>query len=99
MADKIKEFKIMLNYSTKYKPRYVKSEAVKALENLAFNEARRKHPTIPIHALAPRIYKDNTANGLTKCIVDYITLKGGFASRLNSTGIYKNSCLIPKKGG
>ncbi|MGE0089439.1 MAG: hypothetical protein AB7S50_08210 [Bacteroidales bacterium] len=79
----------MLNYSTKYKPRYVKSEAVKEMEKLAFNEARRKHPSMPIHALAPRIYKDNTANALTKCIVDYITLKKGFASRLNSTGIYR----------
>lgn len=79
----------MLNYSTKYKDRYVKSDSVKELEKLAFNEAKRKHPTMPIHALAPRIYKDNTASGLTKCIVDYITLKGGFASRLNSTGIYR----------
>jgi hypothetical protein len=69
--------------------RSVKSDEVKELEKLAFSEARRKHPTIPIHALAPRIYKDDTANGLTKCIVDYIALKGGFASRLNSTGIYR----------
>jgi hypothetical protein len=53
---------------------------------MADAEARLLHPTCP--HLAPRLYRDDTANGLTACIVKYITLKGGFASRINSTGVY-----------
>lgn len=68
------------------KPRYLKPEAVKELERLADAEARIKHPTCP--HLAPRRFRDDSSNGLTDCIVKYITLKGGFASRINSTGIF-----------
>lgn len=68
------------------KPAYRKPEAVKELERMADAEARLKHPTCP--HLAPRTFRDDSANGLTVCIVKYITLKGGFASRINSTGIY-----------
>jgi hypothetical protein len=71
----------------KPKPAYRKPEAVKELERLADAEARLLHPTCP--HLAPRIFKDNSSNSLTACIVKYITLKGGFASRINSTGIYR----------
>lgn len=31
-------------------------------------------------------YKDTTANGLTKCIVDYINFSGGCANRINTQG-------------
>jgi Holliday junction resolvase len=53
---------------------------------MANDEAKRLHPTCP--HLAPRTFKDNSANELTKAIVKYLTLKGGFASRVNSTGVY-----------
>lgn len=65
---------------------YRKPDAVKELEKMANDEARMLHPTCP--NLAPRTFKDNSANGLTKCIVKYITLRGGFASRVNTTGMY-----------
>ena len=65
---------------------YRKPEAVKELERMADVEARRLHPIMP-HP-APRKFRDDTSNDLTKCIVKYITLKGGFASRVNTTGIY-----------
>lgn len=32
-------------------------------------------------------YRDDTANGLTRCIVDYIKLKGGQAERVNTMGV------------
>jgi len=67
---------------------YHKPDAVKELERLAMDEARRKYPNHPAGVLAPRIFRDDSANGLTQCIVKYITLQGGFASRINSTGIY-----------
>lgn len=36
-----------------------------------------------------RTWSDATANGLTKCITDWITFHGGFASRINSTGMMR----------
>lgn len=68
------------------KPRYNKSDSVKELESIAMAEARRLHPTMPF--LCPRKFRDDSANGLTQCIVKYIELRGGFASRVNNTGIY-----------
>ncbi len=68
------------------KVHYKKSDSVKELEQLADAEASRKHPSMPF--LCPRKFRDDTANGLTKCIVKYIELNGGFASRLNNQGTY-----------
>jgi len=68
---------------------YRKPEAVKELEKLATDDARLKHPTLPEYALIVRKFRDDTANSLTSCIVTYITLKGGFASRINNTGMYR----------
>ena len=74
----------------KPKPPYRKPDAVRHLERMAFDEAQRKHPSIAPEHLAPRKYRDDTANGLTACIVAYAKLCGAFASRLNNTGIYRN---------
>jgi len=67
---------------------YRKSDAVKQLERLAMDAARKKFASIPIECLAPRTYRDDSANALTKCITAYLTLMGAFASRLNNTGVY-----------
>jgi hypothetical protein len=66
--------------------RYMKPEAVKELEQLANAEALRLHPTCP--HLAPRTFRDDSANNLTKCITAYLGLNGAFVSRVNNTGIY-----------
>lgn len=71
----------------KRKPSYRKPESIKQLETIAMEEARQRYPNMP--HLAPRTFRDDSANGLTKCIVSYIQLKGGFASRINSTGQYR----------
>lgn len=65
---------------------YKKSEAVRELESLAMAEARRKHPTMPY--LAPRTFRDDRANNLTRCVTEYIRLKGGFASRISNQGTF-----------
>lgn len=77
------------------KQRYSKPQSVKILESLADAEARRLHPTCP--ALAPRKFRDDTANSLTRAICEYIRLKKGFASRLNNQGTYsrKRGRYIP----
>ena len=86
----------MIETATHKKTTYQKPEAVKELERMADAEARRLHPTMP-HP-APRKYRDDTANDLTKCIVKYITLKGGFASRVNTTGIYDKKLRKYRRG-
>ncbi len=63
---------------------YSKSSAVKLLEELADNDARNKYPTVSY--LAPRKFRDDSANGLTKCIITFLTLQGHQAERINSTG-------------
>ena len=70
----------------KRKASYKKPEAVKLLEALADVEARLKHPDMP--NLCPRTFRDDTANSLTACIVKYVTLKGGFASRISNQGTF-----------
>lgn len=82
----------------KPKPAYRKPEAVKELERMADDEARRLHPSIDPRYLAPRQFSDKTANHLTAAIVKYITLKGGFASRLNTTGVYDQRTGRYRKG-
>jgi hypothetical protein len=81
---------IMLNLPEikrkKPKPAYRKPEAVKQLERMADAEAHLQHPTCP--HLAPRTFRDDSSNSLTQCVVKYITLKGGFASRLSSQGTF-----------
>ncbi|MRR24254.1 hypothetical protein EG830_14880 [bacterium] len=73
----------------KPRPKYRKPEAVRQLEALADEEAGRRHPAVDKRYLAPRQFRDDSANDLTKCIVAYITLRGGFASRINTTGVYR----------
>ena len=69
------------------KPRYHKPQAVKELEEVADIENQRKHPHTPAKYLAKSKYRDDTANGLTRCIIDFIKLNGGQAERINTIGI------------
>ena len=69
------------------KPRYQKPQAVKDLERQALDHFRREHPDFPEYAIPSQFYRDDTANGLTKCIVDYIRYNGGQAERINTTGM------------
>jgi hypothetical protein len=68
------------------KIRYSKSPAVKMLEKMADQAARAKYPDTPPQWLAPRKYRDDTANGLTKCITDFLKLSGWQAERIANTG-------------
>lgn len=63
-----------------------KTEAIKDLEKLAMDEARAKFTTIPSEWLAPRTFKVNSANSLTKAVIAYVRLTGGQAERISNTG-------------
>lgn len=66
--------------------KYRKPEAVKLLEAMADAAARKRYPNTPPHYLAPRKYRDDTANGLTQCVIEFIRLNGGQAERISNTG-------------
>lgn len=53
-------------------------------------DAAAKHPSIAPQHLAPRKFRDDSANSLTQCITSYAKLCGCFASRLNNQGVYRN---------
>mgnify|MGYP000877428432 FL=1 len=73
----------------KPRPAYRKSEAVKHLERLYLEDHRKRYAAMPEYARAGNKYRDDTAGGLTKCIVAYAKLCGCFASRLNNQGVYR----------
>ena len=57
-----------------------------SLKEMATAALREKHPNVPERAIPQPKYSDRTANGLTKCVIDYITFMGGMAERRNSMG-------------
>lgn len=72
--------------SKQRKAPYKKSQVVKLLEAMANENAHTKFSEIPAEWLAPRKYRDDSANGLTKCIIDFVTLKKGQAERIANMG-------------
>jgi hypothetical protein len=68
----------------------------KRLVDLKVGELRASHPTFPEHALPQPKYSDKTANGLTKCVIDFLKLSGWQAERISNTGrfIVDNQKLI-----
>ena len=71
--------------------RYRKPEVVKALEQALYDrkidEAKMRCPNLHTfdHIVKPT-FRDDTANGLTKCIIAHIQLHGGQAERISTTG-------------
>ena len=56
------------------------------LVSLFHADIKRKYPEFPTNAYPEPKYTDKTANGLTKCIIDFITFSGGQAERINTMG-------------
>lgn len=72
----------------KAKPPYRKSEAIRELEALYMAHHRQRYPSMPETARTCKKYEDRTANGLTRCVIDFIRFMGGQAERINTTGRY-----------
>ena len=68
------------------KPRYQKPQAVKYLEELADIANAKAHPQFAKYAPKAK-YRDDSATGLTRCIIDWIKLRGGQAERINTMGV------------
>jgi hypothetical protein len=58
----------------------------KRLTELYLADQSTKHPNFPIDKLAVRKYTDKTANGLTKCIIDFLNYSGQQAERISTMG-------------
>ena len=63
--------------------------ALNEICKLADERKAAKHPNLPAHARVKAKYSDQDANGLTRAVVDHLTLSGHFATRLASTGTYR----------
>jgi hypothetical protein len=62
-------------------------EALKHLRQLAIQSGRANHPAYPEYLTFPvKSYTDKTANGLTRCIIDFLKFNGWQAERINTTG-------------
>lgn len=58
----------------------------KRIVNLNMDEKKKKFPSFPEHAIPIPKYSDKTANGLTKCVKDFLQLSGWQAERISTTG-------------
>lgn len=76
----------------------MESIAIKELEKLHLINQQRKHPNYPPNYFIKLKPDTKSANGLTSAIVKYIDLKGGFASRINSGGVYDSKLGTHRQG-
>lgn len=56
------------------------------LKQLALADSRKRHPSLPEAARLCRNYTDRSANGLTRCIIDYLRFSGWQAERVAVMG-------------
>ncbi|MEX2336366.1 MAG: hypothetical protein WD555_03745 [Fulvivirga sp.] len=60
---------------------------LKELRQLKNDYLRAKYPNVPRHGIGKvKPYKDTTANGLTRCIIDAFNFCEGQAERISNTG-------------
>lgn len=56
-----------------------------------------RYPNVPANFRPKPKYEDRTANGLTRCILDFVKFSGGFATRIQSQGQYRPG-VVGRKG-
>ncbi len=65
----------------------MKKEYKTLLHELKLQRYAITHPNFPQDYIPKTMYKDSTANGLTKAICDWINLHGYQAERINTMGV------------
>lgn len=58
------------------------------LKKLSLEDKKRNNPRFPSEYLPVTKYSDTTANGLTKCIKDFLNLSGHQAERITNMGVF-----------
>lgn len=61
------------------------------LNELHLKVQHEKFPSMPIHCIPSYKYSDNSTNGLTNCVKDFINYSGYQAERINTTGRVLNN--------
>lgn len=56
------------------------------LKQLKLNKIKQDYPHVPDHAIPTPKYSDNSANELTKAIIDFLNLSGHLAERHSNEG-------------
>ena len=69
-------------------------QSIKVLQDLIWQLECVKYPRMPKDYIAKRTYSDKTANGLTKCIIDWIKANGYQAERISNTGRYIDNSKV-----
>ena len=69
------------------------------LKDLELTMLRAKHPTIEERFIPLTTWSDSSANGLTKCIVSFINMSGGYAERINTMGVYRQAKTVKDVDG
>lgn len=64
----------------------MKRENKKRLNELHIKSRPRTEFSMPLDMMPPYKNSDNSSNGLTKCIVDFLNWEGHFAERTNTMG-------------
>lgn len=64
----------------------MKKQNKQRLTNLALTSLKVRYPSFPEHAIPVPKYSDITANGLTKCVIDFLNYSGFQAERVSSMG-------------
>ena len=66
----------------------MKHDVIEIINNLAYLQNVKKFGLLPKSTICTYKYTDSTANGLTKCIIDFLKLSGQQAERISVTGRY-----------
>jgi hypothetical protein len=56
------------------------------LKQLKQESMLKSYPNVPKYAISAPKYEDKTANGLTKCVKEFLELSGHQAERINTMG-------------
>ena len=80
------------------KPRYIKPDSLKRLE-ADYYEWKYRNSTIPPQCRVKPHFRDDTANGLAKCIETWARMNNAFYQRQNSQGQYDSRLGRWRKSG
>jgi hypothetical protein len=60
--------------------------AIQILKERAMKSKRENYPNVPPHDLPDTKFNDTTSNGLTSCVISWLTLNKHYCSRIQSQG-------------
>lgn len=66
------------------------NQAIRLLKDAVKARKKAQYPNLPEHAIVTPNYEDKTANGLTRCIMDFLNSQDGCSSfRISNEGVMR----------